>query len=41
MQIFKELFHYLKRYILERYINNSMGDFCFCFLEHITGHPNK
>ena len=31
MQIFKELFSYLKRYISERYINNLSGDFSICF----------
>ena len=39
MQIFKELFRYLKRYISERYINNLTGDFSICFSEHLTGHP--
>ena len=40
MQIFKELFRYLKRYISERYINNLTGDFSICFSEHLTGHPS-
>ena len=40
MQIFKELFRYLKRYISERYINNLTGDFSICFSEHLTEHPN-
>ena len=26
--------------MLERYINNLMGDFSICFSEHLTGHPN-
>ena len=39
MQIFKELFRYLKRSISERYINNLSGDFSICFSEHLTGRP--